>query len=72
MELTKYKSVGEWYEDIKAHGYTAPLTMCHQLDQTMKKYKLTFAETFNLFLTQNKIFVRGKMFIFDLSGYKTN
>lgn len=70
MDLTKYKTIGEWFEDIKVQGYSAPLPMCHGLSKVMEKYNLSFHEAYKLLEGEGKIILKGKTFFFDLSASK--
>ena len=68
MDICKYKSVGEWYEDAKSKGYLIPLPMCHGLDQLMKKRGLSFEDAYSLLLDSKKIILVGQSYIYDLSA----
>lgn len=69
-KYSEYQSVGEWYEDLKREGYSVPLQLCHALSQLMKKDGSTFEEAYKILQEQNRIFIEGNMFIFDLSEKK--
>ena len=68
---SEYKTVGEWYEDAKKEDYSIPVSLCADLNNTMKEKGLNFSDAFDLLL-KNTVFVQvNKVFIHDLAGYKS-
>jgi len=70
LNIFKYKTVGEFYEDANSKGYKVTTTMCHGLSQLMKIKKLTFLEAYSYLLHKQKITLEGKTYIYDLSADK--
>lgn len=70
MDIKQYKTVGDWYDDAKVEGYSIPLQMCHGIQIAMKELNMGFAEVFELFEKKRVTILVGKMFIYDLQGYK--
>jgi len=68
MDILKYESVGEWYEDAKSKGYLIPLPMCLGLAQLMKKRSLSFQDAYSFLLDKKKIILIGQSYIYDLSA----
>jgi len=69
MDLSKYKTVGEFYEDSKKLGYNVPLQLCHAVKIKMETENLSFQDAFNFFQSEGKIIRRGKVFLFDMTAY---
>jgi hypothetical protein len=67
MDYKKYTSAGVWYEDARKDGYRPSCVMMHGITQTMKKLDLSFPQAFQLLEEHKKIFLSGKLYIFDLS-----
>jgi hypothetical protein len=64
----KYISVGEWYQEMRAQGYSVPLQLCVGLSRLIKKYNLTFDEAFNFMVKHEKVMLVGRTFIYDLTA----
>ena len=67
MEISDYKTVGEWYDSMKAEGISVPLDACDALSQAMEKLNLTFQNAYNLFTDKDKLILVNRTFILDLS-----
>ena len=67
MDISKYDSVGEWYEDAKKNGYSVPVQMCHGLQKTMKNKNMTLKEAYGFLFENKKAFLAGNTYIFDIS-----
>ncbi|MBU2028869.1 hypothetical protein KJ761_03185 [Patescibacteria group bacterium] len=70
LDISKYKTTGEFHDAIRASEYSAPLILCGGLDTLMKAKGLTFQEAFKLLLDNKKIILAGKTYIYDLSASK--
>jgi len=70
MDISKYKTVGEFYEDIKKQGYSAPLCMCACLSKLMEQKGLDFQEAYNFLWERKLIFLSGMFFFYDLAADK--
>jgi len=70
LNISDYKSVGEFYEDAKKQGYSVPLQICIGLSQLIKAKNLTFQEAYEFLLKNNKIILVGRTYIYDLSASK--
>ena len=56
MDVSKYKTVSEWRDDLNAQGWRINTTAGWALSQTMKVLGLSFPEAFD-YLVRNKILV---------------
>ena len=70
MDISKYKSVGEFYEDSKKHGYSVPLCMCACLSKLMEQRGLNFQEAYNFVWERKLIFLSGRFHLYDLTADK--
>jgi hypothetical protein len=70
INISKYKSVGEFYEDMKKQGYFVPLCMCACLSKLMQQRRLSFQEAYNFLWGRKSIFLVGKFYIYDLTADK--
>jgi len=70
MEIKKDETLSEWFKESRAQDYSFPLAMCHGIEIAMKELDISFPEVFELFLKRAIIVQVGKMFIYDLRGYK--
>ncbi len=68
LDILKYQSVGEFYNNARAKDYKVTTALCHGLSQLIKAKGLTFAEAYNFLLEKNKIILVGKTYIYDLSA----
>lgn len=67
MNISQFHSVGDWYGTAREEGYSVPLEMCRGLERVMEKYQMNFAEAFELLERNEKIFLEGKTYVYDLS-----
>ena len=67
MEISDYKTVGEWYDSMKAEGISVPLDACDALSQAMEKLSLTFQNAYNLFTNKGKLILVNRAYVLDLS-----
>jgi len=70
MEIKKYKTLSEWYQEIKSQGYSVPPQICIGIQEAMKELDMGFAEVFELFVERAIIIQAEKAFIYDMWGYK--
>lgn len=70
MDISKYKSTGDFYRDAKVGGFSVPLPMCAGLSQLMQKKGLTFPEAYSLLSEKEKIILAGTTFIYKLDANK--
>jgi len=70
MEIKKDETLSEWFKEARSQGYSVPVPMCHGIQIAMKELNKSFAEVFELFIERAIIVQVGKMFIYDLRGYK--
>ena len=70
MEIKKDTTLGEWFKEARAQDYSFPLAMCHGIEIAMKELNRSFPDIFKLFVERTIIIQVGKMFIYDLRGYK--
>ena len=66
--IMKYKTVGEWFEEEKKAGYSIPLPLCHSLESFISKRKSSFNQAFFFLIKNKKVFLRDKIYIYDLSA----
>jgi hypothetical protein len=64
----EFASVGEWYEAMKAEGYSVPLQLCQALSLAMKQHDLSLPDALMQFWLTGKLIPVGKTYIFDLSA----
>lgn len=69
MRAEGFASVGEWKAAAKKAGYLVPLPMCHGLSVIMKELGLSFQETFQLLVNEQKIILSGKAYVYDMSAH---
>jgi len=65
MDISKYKSVEEWYEDlkkIKGGNPGVPLQMCMVLSQAMDNNNLTFPEAWRYLIKNNTFLFKSSFF----------
>lgn len=67
MDTDRYKTVAEWYKQMKAEGYSIPLVLCYTLDRMVKERKISFSQAFDELTAKNRIFLVNKTFVFDLN-----
>jgi len=70
MEIKKDETLNEWFKEARSQGYSVPVAMCHGIQIAMKELNKSFTEVFELFVKKAIIIQVGKMFIYDLQGYK--
>lgn len=70
MEISDYSSVGEWYESMKAEGYSVPLAACQALSVAMEKLNLSFQDAYRLLIKKDKLILEDKFYILDFSYRK--
>lgn len=70
MDYHNYESAGKWFEDARENGYIPSCAMMHGITQTMKKTGMTFPETFEFLEKNEKIFLVGKMYFFNMDYQK--
>ena len=70
MEIKNDTTLSEWFKESRAQNHSFPLSMCHGIEIAMKELNISFPEVFELFLKRAIIIQAGKMFIYDLRGYK--
>lgn len=68
MDISRFNSVSEWFKAARAEGLTFPLAMPQGLEVAMKKLKLPFPETFDLFVQKGIIIPAGNSYIYFLKG----
>jgi len=68
LDISKYKFVGEFYENARKQGYTIPSAMCQGLSELMKTKDLSFQEAYNFLLKKKEIILEGKVYIYHLSA----
>ena len=68
MDISRFNSVSEWFNSARAEGLTFPLSMPHGLEMGMKELKLSFPETFNLFVQRGIIVPLGSTFIYVMKS----
>ncbi len=67
MEISDYKSVGEWYDSMKAEGISVPLAACQALSVAMEKLSLDFPRAYGFLVASGKLILEDKTYILDLS-----
>lgn len=70
LDISKYKTVGEFHDAIRASEYSAPSSLYQGLCSLVEAKKLTFQEAFKFLLDNKKIILAGKTYIYDLSASK--
>ena len=70
MDIKKYKTVFEWYQNARTQGYLVPLQICYGVEMAMKELNMSFAEVFELFKKKEIIIQEGYVFIYDMRGHK--
>lgn len=70
MDVSKYKSVSEWRDDLNAQGWRINTTAGWALSQTMKVLGLSFQEAFD-YLVRNKILVFVNQTSFTSLSFQT-
>jgi hypothetical protein len=59
--------VEAWRDAMCGHGYRVPVHLCHGLHEAMQYLDLTFAAAFRLLWVNRKIFVNGRVLVYDFS-----
>jgi diguanylate cyclase (GGDEF)-like protein len=62
-----FRTVEAWRDAMCAHGYRVPVHLCHGLHEAMQYLDLTFAAAFRLLWVNGKIFVNGRVLVYDFS-----
>jgi len=70
MDVSRFKSVSEWFEAARAEGLRFPLAMPQGLGAGMNELKLSFPETFNLFVQKRIIVPIGNSYIYVLREHE--
>jgi hypothetical protein len=64
------QSLGEWFDKVRAAGYTVPLPMCVGIEDAMKALDMSFAEVFRAFTRHRIVTLAGQHFIYNLRGHR--
>lgn len=70
LDISKFKTVGEFHDGIVASKYTASPDLYRGLQSLMKAKELTFQEAFKFLLDNKKVFVIDNCYVYDLSARK--
>ena len=62
-----FRTVEVWRDAMCAHGYRVPVHLCHGLHEAMQYLDLTFPAAFRLLWVNSKIFVNGRVLVYDFS-----
>jgi hypothetical protein len=62
-----FRTVEAWRDAMCAHGYRVPVHLCHGLHEAMQYLDLTFPAAFQLLWVNSKIFVNGRVLVYDFS-----
>jgi hypothetical protein len=62
-----FRTVEAWRDAMCAHGYRVPVHLCHGLHEAMQYLDLTFPAAFRLLWVNSKIFVNGRVLVYDFS-----
>jgi len=62
-----FRTVEAWRDAMCAHGYRVPVHLCHGLHEAMQYLDLTFPAAFRLLWVNRKIFVNGRLLVYDFS-----
>jgi diguanylate cyclase (GGDEF)-like protein len=62
-----FRTVEAWRDAMGAHGYRVPVHLCHGLHEAMQYLDLTFPAAFRLLWVNRKIFVNGRVLVYDFS-----
>ncbi|MGD0576645.1 MAG: hypothetical protein ABSA74_01040 [Candidatus Staskawiczbacteria bacterium] len=68
MDIQKYKTVREFYEDAKQQNYSVPLCMCAELSKLMNARGLNFQQAYNFLCEKEFIILAGKTYIYNLAA----
>ena len=67
MDVSKYKSVGEWRDALIAQGWSIGTPACWALSRTMDVLGLSFQEAMDFLLRNEKLACSGRTVLTDLS-----
>ena len=70
MDVSKYKSVSEWRDDLNGHGWNINITAGWALSETIKVLGLSFQEAFDYLVRNKKLVFAGQTSFTDLSFQK--
>jgi hypothetical protein len=67
MDVSKYSSVSDWRDDLKAQGWNVSIMVGWALTGTMSQLGLTFQEAMDLLVWKKKLIFCGRTVLADLS-----
>lgn len=68
LDISKFKTVGEFHDAIRASEYTAPLALYQGLDSLMKAKSISFQDAYKFLADNKKIIIAGGKYFYDLSS----
>lgn len=68
MNISEYKSAGEWHSKLKEEGYLIPPEAGRILTTLMKRYNLSFFDAYNRAINDGGIVLQDKMYFAHI-GY---
>ena len=70
MDITEFKTAGEWYKKMKADNFTVPLSLYYALIKLMEDKHITLSTAYEELFNQGQIKIVNKNIIFNLNKNK--
>ena len=70
MDITEFKTAGQWYRKMKTDNFTVPLSLYYSLIKLIEDEHVSLSVAYEELFAQGRIKIVDKNIIFDLNKNK--